>query len=74
MYRACRRLGYDADGLNGQHLALLASILLCTDGETIPSRGGIRTWVCARWSRAGLSWTVAPIGRASCGKARAQRT
>jgi hypothetical protein len=37
MYRACRRLGYDADGLNGEHLALLASILLCTEGETIPS-------------------------------------
>ncbi len=31
MYRACRRLGYDAEGLNGEHLAILASILLCSD-------------------------------------------
>ena len=32
---ACRRLGYDPAGLGGDHLALLASVLLCAEGETI---------------------------------------
>ena len=35
MWRACRRLGYDPEGLGGDHLALLASVLLCTEGEMV---------------------------------------
>ena len=35
MWRACRRLGDDPDGLGADHLALLASVLLCSEGETI---------------------------------------
>ena len=35
MFRACRRLGYDPDTLGGEHLALLASVLLCTEGGAV---------------------------------------
>jgi len=40
MYRACRRLGYDPDGLNGEHLALLASVLLCSEGAIVAEPPG----------------------------------
>jgi hypothetical protein len=37
MVRACRRLGYNPDGLGPDHLALLASVLLCAEGQIIPA-------------------------------------
>jgi hypothetical protein len=38
MVRACRRLGHDT--LGGGHLALLASVLLCTEGAIVAEPPG----------------------------------